>query len=91
MAHIIPFQKNMSSAKAIEIDRRLTQAYFALYGISGESIPSLSDIRLSDALQASQIVSELPNERRNGITIVSCHVHPSEIPRLFAQVLIAQY
>jgi len=76
---------SMSLARAEEINGMLVQTWMLREGVVGGAVPSLRDITLADAIEASNLMALHPGERlENGSTSFVCRIDPSLIPLLFA-------
>jgi hypothetical protein len=80
----------MSAQRALDINRRLCQAYFVQQGIQGGPMPSLADVSLEEAVLASRMVEEAGGLlNADGSQTYTCHVAQDAIAGVFARVVLA--
>lgn len=76
----------MTPTRAIDINRRLVAAYMIRERIADGPIPGLSDVTMTEAVEASKIVAEMGPEtdpERPGWKIHTCHIEPTLVHQLW--------
>lgn len=80
----------MDRARALDINDRLCQAYFAIHGLAeAGGMPDLSDVSLADALEASRMIAADPTIeiKPDGGKVITCHVAEHAVARTLAAAL----
>jgi hypothetical protein len=78
----------MTSERAFEINSHLVKAWMIRECAPDEQVPDLSSVSLTEAIEASRIVSETPPvPREDGGMTLTCYVESSRIPRLYVWAL----
>lgn len=76
----------MNPDRAIEINERLVMAYMVREKLSDRPLPDLTDVSLTEAIEASKIIEGMePREDPDhpGHKIYSCHVEPTRVHQLW--------
>ena len=80
----------MDAARALDINSRLCTAYFVQEGIQDGLMPSLADVSLDEAIEASRMVDEAGGQLNpDGSTTIICHVAERAIRRVYVGVVLA--
>lgn len=72
----------MTPCRAIDINRRLVATYMLRERITDGVIPDLSDVSLTEAIEASKLVAAMEPQtdpERPGVKILTCHVEPTRV------------
>ena len=76
----------MTPTRALDINARLVAAYVVKERITDGPLPDLSDVSLTEAIEASRIVSEMTGEanpERPGFKTFYTHVAPTRVHTLW--------
>lgn len=72
----------VSPDRATDINQRLVTAWMARNQLGDAILPDLSDVSLTEAIEASRIVSERgaqPDPERPGWSVVTCRIEPTRV------------
>lgn len=76
----------MTPERALNINERLVAAYMIRERICEGTVPDLSDVSLTEAIEASKIVAEMgprSDPERPDVKILTCHVEPTRVHLLW--------
>jgi len=70
----------MHPDRATDINNRLVEAWMVRERISSGALPDLSDVSMTEAIEASRIMGEpTPNPERPGVKVYTTHVEPTRV------------
>jgi hypothetical protein len=82
--------ETMTNERAMDINGRLVLAYMVRERLGDNALPDLSDVSLTEAIEASRIAAEMgpkPDPDRPGWNIHHCHVEPTRVHHLWFWVM----
>lgn len=81
----------MTPERAIDINDRLVMAYMVRERLNDNEVPDLSDVSLTEAVEASQIMAARSADPFRHRDTFTCHVAPSRVHTLYFWAIAKRY